>query len=135
MKRFVIASHGNFAAGILDSLELIMGKQDNFESFCAYRDGENDIRDRVKQLIDEKDPDEDLIVVTDLFRGSVNNEFMNYIQRDGVYVVAGMNLSLLLELLVNQEEDSPVMIQEAIKTAQETIIYCNDREEVKDEDF
>lgn len=135
MKRFVIASHGNFAAGILDSLELIMGKQDNFEAFCAYRDGENDIKDRVKRLIDSKRSDEDMIIVTDLFRGSVNNEFMNYTERNGVYVIAGMNLSLLLELLVNQEEKSPVMIREAIKTAQETIVYCNDKADVKDDEF
>src|SRR5699024_7956739 len=74
MKRFVIATHGNFAAGILDSLELIMGKQENFEAFCAYCDGENDIKERVRRLIESKKSDEDLIVVTDLFRGSVNNE-------------------------------------------------------------
>ena len=52
MKRFVIATHGNFAAGILDSLELIMGKQENFEAFCAYCDGENDIKERVRRLIE-----------------------------------------------------------------------------------
>lgn len=135
MKRFVIASHGHFAAGILDSLELIMGRQDNFEAFCAYRDGENDIKEQVKKLIASKDPKEDMIIVTDLFRGSVNNEFMAYTDRPGVYVIAGMNLALLLELLVNQEEESPAMIREAIKTAQETIVFCNEKSEVQDDDF
>ena len=135
MKRFVIATHGNFAAGILDSLELIMGKQKNFEAFCAYRDGENDIKERVRRLIESKKPDEDLIVVTDLFRGSVNNEFMGYTEVPGVYVVAGMNLALLLELQVNQDEDTPAMIRGAIQTAQETIVYCNEKNEVQDDEF
>lgn len=135
MKRFVIATHGNFAAGILDSLELIMGKQENFEAFCAYRDGENDIKERVRRLIESKKPDEDLIVVTDLFRGSVNNEFMGYTDVPGVYVVAGMNLALLLEMQVNQDEDTPAMIRDAIRTAQETIVCCNEKTKVQDEDF
>lgn len=135
MKRFVIASHGNFAAGILDSVELIMGKQDNFEPLCAYRDGENDIKERVKALIEGKAPEDELIIVTDVFKGSVNNEFMNYTNRKDVHVVAGMNLSLLLELVVNQDEDTDVMLREAIKTAQETIVFCNDKADVQDEDF
>ena len=135
MKRFVIATHGNFAAGILDSLELIMGKQENFEAFCAYRDGGNDIKERVRRLIESKKPDEDLIVVTDLFRGSVNNEFMGYTDVPGVYVVAGMNLALLLEMQVNQDEDTPAMIRDAIRTAHETIVCCNEKTEVQDEDF
>lgn len=135
MKRFIIASHGHFAAGILDALELIMGKQDNFEAFCAYRDGENDIKEKVKNLIDSKAPEEDVVIVTDLFRGSVNNEFMAYTDHPGIYVIAGMNLALLLELLVNQEKESPIMIREAIKTAQETIVFCNEKSEVQDDEF
>ena len=73
--------------------------------------------------------------MTDVFKGSVNNEFMNYTNRKDVHVVAGMNLSLLLELVVNQDEDTDVMLREAIKTAQETIVYCNDKADVQDEDF
>ncbi|MCD8084541.1 MAG: PTS fructose transporter subunit IIA [Clostridiales bacterium] len=111
MKRFVIASHGNFAAGILDSLELVMGRQENFMAMCAYRDGENDIRERVRKIIETRDPADEMIIVTDLFRGSVNNEFMIYTKDPGVYLVAGLNLALLLEILVNQEKDTPVMIR------------------------
>ena len=73
--------------------------------------------------------------MTDLFRGSVNNEFMGYTEVPGVYVVAGMNLALLLELQVNQDEDTPAMIRGAIQTAQETIVYCNEKNEVQDEEF
>ena len=73
--------------------------------------------------------------MTDLFRGSVNNEFMGYTDVPGVYVVAGMNLALLLEMQVNQDEDTPAMIRDAIRTAQETIVCCNEKTEVQDENF
>lgn len=112
-----------------------MGPQSNFEAFCAYRDGENDIKDRVRAIVDAKKTGEDLIVVTDVFRGSVNNEFMNYTDRPGIYVIAGMNLALLLELQVNQDLDSVTMIRAAIRSAQETILFCNEKAEVQDEDF
>ena len=107
MKHFVLASHGNFA----------------------------DIKDRVRAIVDAKKPEEDLIIVTDVFRGSVNNEFMNYTDRSGIYVIAGMNLALLLELQVNQDMDSVTMIRAAIRSAQETILFCNEKSEVQDEDF
>ena len=46
-----------------------------------------------------------------------------------------MNLALLLEMQVNQDEDTPAMIRDAIRTAQETIVCCNEKTEVQDEDF
>lgn len=135
MKRFVIATHGELAKGALDTLELIMGPQKNFEAICAYKNGENDISSRVRELVDQKKEDEDLIVITDLFGGSVNNEFMNYTDREGVYLISGVNLSLLLELVVNQEEPAEVMIRRSVGLAREAITYCNRKKEIKDEEF
>lgn len=135
MKRFVIATHGELAKGVLDTLELIMGSQKNFEAVCAYKNGENDISSRVRELVEQKKENEDLIVITDLFGGSVNNEFMNYTDREGIYLISGVNLSLLLELVVNQEEPSEVMIRRSVELAREAITYCNRKKEIRDEEF
>ena len=36
----MLASHGNLAAGMLSSAEMVFGKQDNVSVICAYVAGE-----------------------------------------------------------------------------------------------
>ena len=79
MVKIMLASHGNLAAGMLSSAEMVFGKQDNVSVICAYVDGEDDVSTRIKGFIDSIAPDDSWIIFTDLFGGSVNNEFMKYI--------------------------------------------------------
>ncbi len=60
--------------------------------------------------------DKEIIVLTDLFGGSVNNEFLQYINQDHVYLVAGLNLSLLIELVsqLDAEVETTVLIQQVL---------------------
>ena len=41
MVKIMLASHGNLAAGMLSSAEMVFGKQDNVSVICAYVDGED----------------------------------------------------------------------------------------------
>ena len=36
MVKIMLASHGNLAAGMLSSAEMVFGKQDNVSVICAY---------------------------------------------------------------------------------------------------
>lgn len=74
MIKILLASHGNLAAGMLSSLELILGKQENVEVLCAYVDGEDNVGPRVESFIKSIKENEQWIVFTDLFGGSINNE-------------------------------------------------------------
>lgn len=60
--------------------------------------------------------DKEIIVLTDLFGGSVNNEFLQYINQDHVYLVAGLNLPLLIELVsrLDAEVETTVLIQQVL---------------------
>lgn len=35
-KKILLATHGHFAEGILDSLQIITGMADRVDTFCAY---------------------------------------------------------------------------------------------------
>lgn len=48
MVKIMLASHGNLAAGMLSSAEMVFGKQDNVSVICAYVDGEDDVSTRIK---------------------------------------------------------------------------------------
>lgn len=137
MKKILIATHGAFAAGIKSSVDIIVGPQKNLDTFCAYLDGETTITERVKNYMEGCCEEDELIIVTDMFGGSVNNEFMKYISRPNIHLIAGLNLPLLLELILNQEDDTIQLIQNAMLNSNDFIVYCNTaiNNKVKEEEF
>ncbi len=143
MRKFLFASHAYLAKGILSSLELIMGHQDNVKVLCAYTQDDFDIKQEIKNHIDALSCHDELIVVTDVLGGSVNNEFMSVLggTDKNVYLVAGLNLALLMSLAARKDEDTATetLITECVEEAKETIVFCNTllqkTEEPEDEEF
>ncbi len=72
------ASHGSFANGLLNSVELILGKQPDIHTLCAYVEEEVDLTQQVEALVARFPAQDELIVITDIFAGSVNNEFVRF---------------------------------------------------------
>lgn len=128
MKRhYIFASHGTLARGVLDSVELILGKQTDISTLCAYVEEQRDLTEQIAELM-QRIPDEDEIVaITDIFAGSVNNEFVRFLQRPRFHLVAGLNLPLVIDLLISGDEpDTRKLIEEALISSRESIQYCND---------
>ncbi|WP_318374619.1 PTS sugar transporter subunit IIA [Enterobacter sp.] len=140
MKRhYIFASHGTFAHGILNSVELILGRQNNIHTLCAYINEGDDLTEQVDQLINAFPAEDELVVITDIFAGSVNNEFIRFISRPGFHLLAGLNLPLIIEMLIApQDEALPALITDSLTNARQSIQYCNqtlDAALVADKDF
>ena len=137
MIKILLASHGNLAKGMIDSLEIIIGKQNNIESLCAYKEEEFDLTESVKKIINDLKKDENLIVITDIFGGSVNNEFMKYVSHENIFLISGLNLSLVLEVTtIVESENIEKKLKEVIVDSKEQIKYCKTLiEEEIEEDF
>lgn len=140
MKRhYIFASHGTFAHGILNSVELILGRQNNIHTLCAYINEGDDLTEQVEQLINVFPAEDELVVITDIFAGSVNNEFIRFIKRPGFHLIAGLNLPLIIEMLIApQDEALPSLITDSLTNARQSIQYCNqtlDAALVADKDF
>ena len=115
-KKLLIATHSVFADGIKNAMELVTGEQNSVSTLCAYTNDMTEVETPIKEIIDALCDDEELIVTTDIFGGSVNNEFMKYL----------LNLPLLFELIMNLESENTVqMIENAIQNAKEQLQYCN----------
>lgn len=72
MKRqYIFASHGTLASGVLNSVELILGKRDNIETLCAYVEEGVDLSQQVDALMAKIPAEDEVIVLTDIFAGSV----------------------------------------------------------------
>ena len=86
----------------------------------------------------ELNKDNELIVVTDIFGGSVNNEFLSYVNQKNIFIIAGLNLPFLIEFLAIKENHSTYdAIKEALVNSKESIQFCNEtfNRELNEEDF
>lgn len=91
-KKLLIATHSVFADGIKNAMELVTGEQNSVSTLCAYTNDMTEVETPIKEIIDALCDDEELIVTTDIFGGSVNNEFMKYLSKSNIHLIAGVNL-------------------------------------------
>lgn len=127
MRNIIIASHAHFAAGINEALELLTGAHENVRVCCLFVDGNDDVEAIAAASVDQAGED-DTIVCTDLFGGSVNNEFTKLVQtHDNVYLVTNMNLPLLLQL-VFADDDQPTaeLLRELAASDDTRVKFVND---------
>lgn len=127
MTQFIMATHGKFADGIKHSINLILGDIKNLESLSCYTDDSFNLKKEIEVLL-KKYSNKKIIVITDIFGGSVNNEFLSYISTyNNLHVISGLNLSLMINLIENQSDytDTEKMIELSIKESNISVKYCN----------
>lgn len=136
MRQFIIASHAHFAAGINESVSLLSGERDNVRTLSMYVDGNNDLAAAAAKMLEETPEGDDLVVCTDLFGGSVNNEFTSIVQRrPNTYLVTNMNLPLLIQLLFAEEgRDTAEVIREICAADDTRVKFVNDLIEDTEDD-
>ena len=136
MRQFIIASHAHFAAGINESVSLLSGERDNVRTLSMYVDGNNDLAAAAAKMLDETPEGDDLVVCTDLYGGSVNNEFTSIVQRrPNTYLVTNMNLPLLIQLLFAEEgHDTAEVIREICAADDTRVKFVNDLIEDTEDD-
>lgn len=101
MRNIVLVSHGDMAAGVKSSLEMIVGKQEHVSVVSLREDGdniqfENDLKEKMKAL------NTPVLIIADLLGGTpCNVAFKNYAENDQVDIIAGLSLPLVIEATLN----------------------------------
>lgn len=137
--RFIMATHGNFAKGIKESTELILGEFENLEALCCYTETNFNLDNEIEKIL-KNHSKEEIIVVTDIAGGSVNNGFLQRIgENKNLHIISGLNLPLMIELLNEQENynSAKELILNSLKEIASEIKYCNLEMEtsIEDEEF
>lgn len=126
MNKILLASHGPLADGMKKTAEFLMGENHNVETLCAYVDEKSkDLPAMIENWMREKRPEDQWIVITDLFGGSINNEFMLRAQEGGYWLIAGMNLPLVLSFWYEEKDLTENQIETNIVEAKGSIVFCN----------
>lgn len=138
MIRIILASHGRLAEGMKGSVELILGSGIPVDTICAYCDADVTLEEQIDRVFSAIPEEDVIIVVTDVFGGSVNNEFMKRTVSGRFELIAGMSMSLVIQL-VELAGDASLLdadgtvhrdklaaaFQAAIQEARGGQLYCN----------
>lgn len=137
--KILCMSHGTMAEGLVKSAKMIIGNTEFLESMSAYENGEKDIDKKISEFI-KKNYDQTIIVCTDIFDGSINKTWMKYMRKyNNLYLIAGMSLPLIIELVINIQQSPNKNINKiifrSIKKAKDNVKFCNylDFKTVRDE--
>jgi len=99
MVGIIIATHGEFAAGIKQSASMIFGEQENVESVVFMpSEGPDDLYRKLREAMEKINSDEILFLV-DLWGGSPFNQANRIFEEspEKSAIVAGLNLPMLIE--------------------------------------
>ncbi|NLL76904.1 MAG: PTS sugar transporter subunit IIA [Clostridiales bacterium] len=130
MVEVIVVSHGTYAKSLVESSELIMGKQEQVYAFGFFL-GENveELRERVEQKIKEiraEDRDKEILILTDMRSGSPFNAVTLLMQNYLFYHIAGVNLPIFLEILGTREfQRAEELADMVMNIGKETIVDVN----------
>ena len=108
MVGIILASHGIFSEGILQSGEMIFGKQENVKAVTLMPDeGPEDIKVKMEEAIASFDHQDDILFLVDLWGGTPFNQANGLLEsKEKWAVVAGLNLPMLLEVFGGKDSMS-----------------------------
>lgn len=124
MRHILIATHGTMAAGMQKSIEMICGQKDNITYMSVYSE-DADYDKIICDYMDARGEDDEIIVCTDMFYGSVSQKFIPYLTRRGTYMLAGVNLPTVLEAVFCDEPLTKEVINEFIRVGHEQLYYVD----------
>lgn len=106
MVNIILASHGEFAEGILQSAEMIFGEQEQLVTATLMpNEGPEDLKEKFDEAVESFGENAQVLFLVDLWGGSPFNQ-ANIVHeeiQDRSAIVAGMNLPMLLEALGSRE--------------------------------
>ena len=105
-RQILIATHASMAAGIKDSLGILAGNTDNITVINCFTEVPNP-KPVIEEFFNNLPEEDELIVMTDLMAGSVNQMFMNYVPQRKFHLITGTNLPMALKSLCALRRRSP----------------------------
>ena len=114
MKKFFLATHG--------TLELLIGNTADITCLTAYVNPEDNVDEQLKVYFSEVSDEDQVIVCTDLMGGSVNQKVVPYAQKENVFLIAGFNLPLILELAMNEDKVTKEELLDSIEESRKNMM-------------
>jgi PTS system mannose-specific IIA component len=95
----VLVTHGKLAAELVAVMEHVVGPQRFIDTVGIGIDDDLDAkREEIETAIARCDTGDGVVLLTDMFGGTPSNLAISAMTRDGIEVIAGVNLPMLVKL-------------------------------------
>ena len=95
----ILVTHGHLADELRSAMEHVVGAQRSVETVCiGPEDDMENRRAEIEACIKRCDCGDGVVLLTDMFGGTPSNLAISMMERDGVEVIAGVNLPMLVKL-------------------------------------
>lgn len=124
----VLVSHGYLAREALNSAEMIVGRQDMVKvvSVLPGMDLEQ-VKVEINEAVNEVNGDKGVMIFTDILGGTPSNAAgVIAVLRKETRLLAGVNMIMLLEFLMNRYEDLDVICNNLCQLGKQGIINFSD---------
>ena len=119
--KILVIGHGRFAEGVKSAAQIIVGDLSEVTFMNTYVD-DIDFHIELDNYFSEN---KNVLVLTDLFGGSVNQAIIQYITKVNIDVITGINIPLILEILISNTTGNNLDFRQIISSAKEQIVYVN----------
>ncbi|MBO0461063.1 MULTISPECIES: mannose/fructose/sorbose PTS transporter subunit IIA [Enterococcus] len=126
MVGIILASHGQFAEGILQSGSMIFGEQENVKAVVLQpSEGPDDLRAKLEEAVASFDNQDEVLFLVDLWGGTPFNQSNTLFEehKDKWAIVSGLNLPMLIEAYASRfsMESAHEIAAHIIETAKEGV--------------
>jgi len=100
----MVVAHFNLAQEMVAAVELIVGKQQQFEAVGIFPDEDIEkIRNKIIQALKAADSGDGVLILTDMFGGTPSNISLSFLEHGRIELVSGANLPMLIKLTTYRE--------------------------------
>ena len=105
MVGMLVVTHKSLATELIETAELIVGKIDNCVGLSLDPSlPVDDLRQQITNAMNQVNDGDGVIVLTDMFGGTPSNLSLSFLNQEGIEVVTGVNLPMLLKLAHSRED-------------------------------
>ncbi|MBQ4132458.1 MAG: PTS sugar transporter subunit IIA [Desulfovibrionaceae bacterium] len=123
----IIITHSNYGEALLRAAETILGPIGN--SIAMSVDITADVKDTVDNLrktAEQLDMGNGVLILTDMFGGTPTNLSLSLLSIDGVEVVTGVNLPMILRAASQSYLNAAALAEEARQAGLQGIVSASD---------
>lgn len=121
MRNVILISHGKLSEGMAHSAQMVAGEKKNL-FYYGLMPGElvDDMMAKIRSQV-EKDTDNQYLIVSDVFGGSVCNGSVGLQDIPNIKLATGMNLLLVIQLLFSDEEMTDEEFEALVTSSADTV--------------
>lgn len=133
MLKVFLATHGRMAEGMKSTIDVLTGGSPKLTYYNAYVD-ESCLRDRLEEFYKTVTGEDQVILISDMYGGSVNSEMYLFARRPNTMLVTGVNLALLIGILMSGDEITRDMLKMLIAQSREAMKVVEWEPEAEEEE-